>query len=1523
MNILKNKHTKILTLFMAFALVMGCVTISSPLPVHADDVIPVKIMEDEVPYQLFSESRTAYSNSSRTESCTASYTSAHYDLSKVKKMKSSFGASPSNWATVTGNNGGWYDKNGVAITELNQNDVEINVEAIARNRDLTDCYYYAWVTANIENLWPDEPLANTQHYRCVTVSATVTITEGLPRAPKFTSNLPTLKTVQEGKDMTLQVQGTNYEEAEWQVLTDLGGLLSYPMWVTAENLNGMEQYKDRVSIETTSGYSTLTLSNVETVDAGMQFKVTLKKAGMDSATSDVCELSVVPGGFKSIEAIATKTTMEIGDYLTGANLSANEKANVYALLKYTDSQKIVLDIASLGNVYMLSQSALEPEMFNSDGSLKEEYLTVKQAVQSGDHTYMLVFDNAGNQYVGKNSAGDASLAIGAENDELQLFVANSTASSYQWQYSANGSTWQDCVEGSPYAGTTTQYLTIPSLTKEMNGYKFKCLVGGTAATEIPLTVNDRYFTSVFNVTGIDTSAPVVDEMYGEWISGTHAGEQYVYGEHDTVTNDSVASLKLHVKASDNVSAEDRITYEWWKVGGVSALSSGTINAGNGNECILYADIRSNGTYYCVIKDENGNTTDIEKTTFKVFAFDTVAPIASFEMTTDQGKADPNGSEPAIYKELTINAFDTEDNATRSSDFFLADDYCLVTRENIDVNDSEHLSHCIWTQKNSYVLTENGTYYVFIRDAAGNISRYPITVSGIDRTAPSITDVVIEKGDATDVEVPILGEDGNPVYEDVLDENGNPVYEDVLNSDGNPVYEDALDENGNPIYDDVLDENGDAIYDYDLDEDGNRIQDEDADGNPAFDEEGNPIYKKHVRQKKRQQVKQQIKKKAKTKTERKNSANIIVTADDDTNLLFKIERTDSDNNTTTLTRDEWGTNVDGWYDNGGRFTGLTEDGVYTVYVKDGAGNVSKYSTEYVKITLVNGGLGTGFFDSDEGIEANIFAYPQNATNGNVQINISVGNPSLLSSTEPFSFDGINFSTTPQWTVTQNGIYHVWVKDTYDNIYKSNDITINNIDKVLPVVTSASTNAKNNVINVVVNDEGTSGLDILKYKEPGSNEWRGLKSWGDFVSTSEAALVVDNEGTYSFKVYDKAGNASSSYDITVSNSRPNNTILDNDDPETIAASISACITLSPTSWTKDSVTATVSLADMNDLASMPYSWDGGLTWTGKQTHTFTENSADYKLLVKDCYGHAYESKPIIINNIDKTAPSVTLSASGTNDLVISATDLLSGVAKIQWMGGTITTFTPLAVPNNGQDVCTVTAHFPCNGSYTIEVYDVAGNKVTRTYTETAYVAPKDDSKSNNSNNNSGSGNNNGGGGTPPSNTSTTTNNYYYGNGSGTNTGTTTPTVSTPLTTTASKTTTTTPATTTAGTTTTASKKTTATTTTPATSAKKITTDVTTAKPVTTSTDEEDVEILDEENLAKYRNSRISGAVNATNDANKKGGVNVVLGIIGSLTALSAIAAGVYYYVAKYKPRLATSELSDDDEFAEDIAIEQEQK
>jgi hypothetical protein len=51
-------------------------------------------------------------------------------------------------------------------------------------------------------------------------------------------------------------------------------------------------------------------------------------------------------------------------------------------------------------------------------------------------------------------------------------LADNGGNTYQWQVSINGTTWTD-ITNNVYAGSTTNTLTISSVTNTMNGYKYR------------------------------------------------------------------------------------------------------------------------------------------------------------------------------------------------------------------------------------------------------------------------------------------------------------------------------------------------------------------------------------------------------------------------------------------------------------------------------------------------------------------------------------------------------------------------------------------------------------------------------------------------------------------------------------------------------------------------------------------------------------------------------------------------------------------------------------------------------------------------------------------------------------------------------------------------------------------------------------------------------------------------------------------------------------------------------------------
>ncbi len=669
--------------------------------------------------------------------------------------------------------------------------------------------------------------------------------------------------------------------------------------------------------------------------------------------------------------------------------------------------------------------------------------------------------------------------------------------------------------------------------------------------------------------------------------------------------------------------------------------------------------------------------------------------------------------------------------------------------------------------------------------------------------------------------------------------------------------------------------------------------------------------------------------------------IIVHADDNStetdqngnpipsDLLYRLEKGDG-----TLVRDWQRENV---------FDDIKDGGDYVIYVKDAAGNISRYVINDInKNTIITDEYLTQLLGVK--VTSNNNKY---WTNQPITITLEATNPSALDPTAPFSYNGGAWTSSTTYEIRENGVFTLSVKDVYGQEHPYTNITIECIDMVAPEFT-ATPSGKNNTItvNAVDDPDGVNGSGLAEIFYYVDGVKRVLTAFNENTHTSQPqTILVEKNGTYDIWVKDKAGNVTNK-PIEITSVMPDNPLFEGSEDE-IAAKITAKITANPTTWTNNNVTLSFTPESMQSFANNPYSWDGGANWISSQNYTAIANG-DYVLNVKDMYGNIYHSNVISVNNIDKIAPTLDAQQQG-NNLVITSSDVQSGVASISWVGGPNLVATPIQNFTGGQQSVNCVVELPSNGSYTLYAVDEAGNTNSITKTVSG-VVPKDNGNNTNSGNNS---NNN-------ANTGNTVEKYYYNTtvekntpvyvdkyvgGSTTSSGSsystpqpqyvyptqvpttttrTTAVTPTPAPTKAPTTTPTpTPAATKAGSsakTTTTSSTVTKATTKPSSTAKKVTTEVVAASPVKTS-EEEDVEVLDKENAAKYRNSRVAGSVNATGDNKGAKGINIVLGIVGSLIALSGIAAGVYWYTAKYKPALIDGELSKDDyAFAEDIAMAQ---
>lgn len=112
--------------------------------------------------------------------------------------------------------------------------------------------------------------------------------------------------------------------------------------------------------------------------------------------------------------------------------------------------------------------------------------------------------------------------------------------------------------------------------------------------------------------------------------------------------------------------------------------------------------------------------------------------------------------------------------------------------------------------------------------------------------------------------------------------------------------------------------------------------------------------------------------------------------------------------------------------------------------------------------------------------------------------------------------------------------------------------------------------------------------------------------------------------------------------------------------------AVITKNPAAWTNKAVCLSAEATDLDTgLAAAPYSWDGGITYTGQSSHAFAENGA-YAVSIKDASGNLFQ-ETVIITEIDRKAPVLCVSANtvtetkGAVTLLLTASDEDSGLCE----------------------------------------------------------------------------------------------------------------------------------------------------------------------------------------------------------------------------------------------------------------------
>ena len=292
---------------------------------------------------------------------------------------------------------------------------------------------------------------------------------------------------------------------------------------------------------------------------------------------------------------------------------------------------------------------------------------------------------------------------------------------------------------------------------------------------------------------------------------------------------------------------------------------------------------------------------------------------------------------------------------------------------------------------------------------------------------------------------------------------------------------------------------------------------------------------------------------------------------------------------------------------------------------------------------------------------------------------------------YSFDGgttWSNNTSKVYISNTNGIV-IKVRDKAGNI-TTNTINITKIDKTVPSILKVDGNPTawtKNSAKLTVSATSNGGSEVIGYSftnDASKTDWQ----------PSNQKEFTSNQTVY-VRAKDEAGNISLAEKVKIIN-------VDQIKP-------TVKITGNPTSWTNKDVTLTITASDAESgLHSMPYSFDGGKTWSDTDTKVFTKNQV-VNIQVRDKVGNIYETS-VTISKIDKILPTVDITGNPAdwtkNDvtLTITASDAESGLNTAQgaysFDGGTTWSNTTSKVYTKNT-----------NGII-IKVRDVAGNITTNT-------------------------------------------------------------------------------------------------------------------------------------------------------------------------------------------------------------------
>lgn len=286
-------------------------------------------------------------------------------------------------------------------------------------------------------------------------------------------------------------------------------------------------------------------------------------------------------------------------------------------------------------------------------------------------------------------------------------------------YAPNGNVWQ---EGALQLGVMTDAKSVGSATVDQSSQSVQVTYQVSSLSELPTYIGFAYQpaggayihrsqsyghnyhiwyyhglknTTVTNTGAFDSTAPSVS-------ASIKAG-----GKTVTVGGKTWGTKAIVEATAFDAQSRPANLYLYQ---GASKLKTSS-NTANATSLAASWELAQNGTYTVKGDDKLGNTSS--NTTVSVDLVDTVAPsIQSFGAATDAA---------TVCKENTLTVLATDAG-------------CGLAALPYKWDDGE------WSSDSSFIVKQNGTYQVTVRDALGNETSKSIKIENVDSTAPTIENI---------------------------------------------------------------------------------------------------------------------------------------------------------------------------------------------------------------------------------------------------------------------------------------------------------------------------------------------------------------------------------------------------------------------------------------------------------------------------------------------------------------------------------------------------------------------------------------------------------------------------------------------------------------------------------------------------------------------------------------------------------------------------------------------------------------